>query len=80
MIGGVVLLLSACSAFEYQVAKTDWQDCQWLRIFLLRPTCHEYVAHQPPPPDDTPRFCYRSLGGVDCQSEPDPTRTLVGNG
>jgi len=80
-IGGALLALAGCSSVDYTLARTDYQDCQWLRILALQPTCHEYVgAEHAPPIADVERYCYRSIGGVDCQSEPDPSRTLVGSG
>ncbi len=76
-----MLALAGCSALDYTLAKTEHQGCQWLRIFALQPACHEYSAPEAAPPTaDGARFCYRTLGDIECQTEPSEGRTLVGSG
>ena len=80
-VGGTMLGLAGCSALDYTLAKTDHQDCQWLRLFALEPACHEFVQSEPAPAiADSERYCYRSLGDVDCQVDPDEHRTPLGSG
>lgn len=80
-IGALLLALAGCSGLDYTLAKTDYQDCQWLRIFAFKPACHEYAAPAAAPEiAEMPRFCYRTLGDVECQTEADETRPLVDSG
>lgn len=83
-IGGCLLLLSLAgcgSVVDYTLAKTDAQDCQWLRILGDEPICHPYVAPElKPVPEGPPLFCYKTLGDVVCRTEPAVNRTHVNNG
>jgi len=77
-----ILLLAGCSSVvDYSLAKTEGQDCQWLRILGDEPICHPYRApERKPDPAHSPVFCYETLGDVVCRTEPTENRTQINSG
>lgn len=83
-VGGCLLLLSLAgcgSVVDYTLAKTDEQDCQWLRILGDEPICHPYSAPERKAlPESPPLFCYETLGDVVCRMEPIANRAHLNSG
>lgn len=46
------------------------KNCVPMNFFAGKPVCPEQDAAAAK--DETPIYCYRTLGGVDCHAEPDP--------
>ncbi len=71
---GLALLLAGCGTaavaiVDEKVSKWTASDCSANRFFTGGPYCREAPVEPGPQPA---LYCYRTLGTVDCYSQPDP--------